>query len=356
MNCSMQNTQRAESAKGSTAASEDVETRANRLAANQMAKEAVAGLRKLDKEKAARKAEPPPAQVASDAPPLVPSLPQEEFDRMSLKEAADFLGRPSQAAIARYAPDLFGEENPAFKFGPKPDPVKARLLKRSPGKMNSSKPCSKQAEAPKPFTPEYEAEANEANRRFAESPQGRPQGPASRRVNGERTAGISAQPATEGCGPDDTEATRRLPGSIGPGGGGPLRGPSRPAAPGEPTPRRPEGSETGDVTHAPDETGPSTVSPRPAELGAAPQSIRRSRRAHGQLLRPRRPARQLPPQPLAVGEGQSGRAAAVRVARSHAQSSAILRAAVPAITRTLAGRLHSYLVGLRRASIEGRPR
>jgi hypothetical protein len=39
----------------STVESEDVETRANRLAADQMAKEVVAGFQKLAKQKAARK-------------------------------------------------------------------------------------------------------------------------------------------------------------------------------------------------------------------------------------------------------------------------------------------------------------
>jgi hypothetical protein len=55
MNSSTSNTKQAESAKRPTAAS-DVENEANRRAARQMAKEVVEGLRKLAKQKAARKA------------------------------------------------------------------------------------------------------------------------------------------------------------------------------------------------------------------------------------------------------------------------------------------------------------
>jgi hypothetical protein len=50
------NTKLAESPKRPTAASEDVETRANRLAAVQMVVEVVAGLRKVAQQKASRKA------------------------------------------------------------------------------------------------------------------------------------------------------------------------------------------------------------------------------------------------------------------------------------------------------------
>jgi hypothetical protein len=56
MNSSMRNTGQAESPKPSSIESEDVETRANRLAADQLAKEAVEGLRKLAHRKASRKA------------------------------------------------------------------------------------------------------------------------------------------------------------------------------------------------------------------------------------------------------------------------------------------------------------
>lgn len=56
MDSSTQNTGQAESPKPSTAEFEDVETRANRLAADQMAKAVVEGLRQLAKQKAASKA------------------------------------------------------------------------------------------------------------------------------------------------------------------------------------------------------------------------------------------------------------------------------------------------------------
>jgi hypothetical protein len=55
MNSSTSNTKVAESPKRPTVESE-VETRANRLAADQMAAEVVQGLRKLAKQKASRKA------------------------------------------------------------------------------------------------------------------------------------------------------------------------------------------------------------------------------------------------------------------------------------------------------------
>ncbi len=55
MNSSMRNTEQAESPKPSSIESEDVETRANRLAADQMAAEVVEGLRKLAQQKASRK-------------------------------------------------------------------------------------------------------------------------------------------------------------------------------------------------------------------------------------------------------------------------------------------------------------
>ena len=56
MNSSMRDTEQAQSPKRRTVESEDVETRANRLAADQMAKEVVEGLRKLAQQKASRKA------------------------------------------------------------------------------------------------------------------------------------------------------------------------------------------------------------------------------------------------------------------------------------------------------------
>ena len=56
MNSSIPNTAQAESPQRPTIESEDVETRANRLAADQMAAEVVEGLRKLAQQKAARKA------------------------------------------------------------------------------------------------------------------------------------------------------------------------------------------------------------------------------------------------------------------------------------------------------------
>lgn len=56
MNSSTQNTRPAESAKRSTAESEDAATRAHRLAADQMAEEVLEGLRKLAQQKAPRKA------------------------------------------------------------------------------------------------------------------------------------------------------------------------------------------------------------------------------------------------------------------------------------------------------------
>jgi hypothetical protein len=55
MNALRQNTDPAASPKRSTAESEDVETRANREAADRIAKAAVEGFRKLAREKAARK-------------------------------------------------------------------------------------------------------------------------------------------------------------------------------------------------------------------------------------------------------------------------------------------------------------
>ena len=56
MNSSTRNTKQAESPKRPIVESEDVETRANRLAADQMAVEVVEGLRKLARKKASRKA------------------------------------------------------------------------------------------------------------------------------------------------------------------------------------------------------------------------------------------------------------------------------------------------------------
>ena len=56
MNPSTRNTEQAESPKPSTVESEDLETRANRLAADQMAAEVVEGFRKLAQQKASRKA------------------------------------------------------------------------------------------------------------------------------------------------------------------------------------------------------------------------------------------------------------------------------------------------------------
>jgi hypothetical protein len=56
MNSSTRNTRPAESPKASTAGFEDVETRANRLAADQMAAEVVEGFRKLAQRKPSRKA------------------------------------------------------------------------------------------------------------------------------------------------------------------------------------------------------------------------------------------------------------------------------------------------------------
>jgi hypothetical protein len=56
MNSSMRDTEQAESPKQPTVESEDVETRANRLAADQMVAEVVEGFRKLAHQKAARKA------------------------------------------------------------------------------------------------------------------------------------------------------------------------------------------------------------------------------------------------------------------------------------------------------------
>ena len=55
MSFSTRNTKPAESRKRPTVESEDVETRANRLAADQMAEEVVQGLRKLAQQKASRK-------------------------------------------------------------------------------------------------------------------------------------------------------------------------------------------------------------------------------------------------------------------------------------------------------------
>jgi hypothetical protein len=54
MNSSITNTRLDGSPKKPTAASEDEETRANRIGADQMAAEAVEGLRKLAQQKAAR--------------------------------------------------------------------------------------------------------------------------------------------------------------------------------------------------------------------------------------------------------------------------------------------------------------
>jgi hypothetical protein len=56
MNSSMRDTEQAQSPKQPTGESEDVETRANRIAADRMAAEVVEGLRKLAQQKAARKA------------------------------------------------------------------------------------------------------------------------------------------------------------------------------------------------------------------------------------------------------------------------------------------------------------
>ena len=56
MNPSTRNTEQAESPRPSTVESEDLETRANRLAADQMAAEVVEGFRKLAQQKASRKA------------------------------------------------------------------------------------------------------------------------------------------------------------------------------------------------------------------------------------------------------------------------------------------------------------
>jgi len=56
MNSSTQNTKPPESPKRSTVESEDVETQANRLAADQISEEVVEGFRQLAKQKAARKA------------------------------------------------------------------------------------------------------------------------------------------------------------------------------------------------------------------------------------------------------------------------------------------------------------
>ncbi len=64
MNASTQNTDSAESPNTNIAASEDVETRANRLAADREAQAAVDGLRKLAREKAARKRPRPNPQAA----------------------------------------------------------------------------------------------------------------------------------------------------------------------------------------------------------------------------------------------------------------------------------------------------
>jgi hypothetical protein len=61
MNPSTPNTKLAESPKRPTVEPEDVETRANRRAARQIAVEVVAGLRKLAQQKASRKA---PNQMA----------------------------------------------------------------------------------------------------------------------------------------------------------------------------------------------------------------------------------------------------------------------------------------------------
>ena len=55
MNASTQNTDPAESLKSSTVESEDVETRANREAADRIAQAAIEGFRKLTREKPARK-------------------------------------------------------------------------------------------------------------------------------------------------------------------------------------------------------------------------------------------------------------------------------------------------------------
>lgn len=60
MNSSTPNTEQGESPKPSTAESEDIETRANRLAARREAKAAVEGLNRLAREKAAAK-NPKPA-------------------------------------------------------------------------------------------------------------------------------------------------------------------------------------------------------------------------------------------------------------------------------------------------------
>jgi len=56
MNSSTRNTNPADSLKRPIAASEDVETRSNRVAADQMAAEVVEGFRKLALQKAPRKA------------------------------------------------------------------------------------------------------------------------------------------------------------------------------------------------------------------------------------------------------------------------------------------------------------
>jgi hypothetical protein len=56
MNSSKRNIKPAELPRGSAVESEDIESRANRLAADQMAAEVVEGLRKLAQEKASRKA------------------------------------------------------------------------------------------------------------------------------------------------------------------------------------------------------------------------------------------------------------------------------------------------------------
>ena len=55
-----------------------------------------------------------PNTISNEAPPLLPNLPQEEFDRMTLKEKAAFAGRQAQAAVARYGgrPELMIQEHP----------------------------------------------------------------------------------------------------------------------------------------------------------------------------------------------------------------------------------------------------